>query len=537
MKFKRTISGQAAREKALEGMRKVYQPVADTAGPRGRNVGWTNGWSAPVVTNDGNTIARRLVLEDPVENFGSELIRQAAEKTNSLAGDGTTTATILTYALASEGMREIRNGVNVVAVKNGMKKACAKAVEFLKASAETVSSPEEIASVAALSCQDAEAGKAIADAFAKVGKDGAVVVEEADGQKCLTVETTEGARWGAGAASTIFLQDGKSATLDDVVVLVTDKDVSTAHAAKQVLGLFSTAPGDKFLIVANSWSDEALKVVAFNWFRGNAKVLVVGAPGMGDRRREELLDLCALTGASLLSSEFGHSDFSKAKKEHLGKARSVTAYETATTLVSDKSVDSSARLAVVKEQLEKETDPYKREKIQERIGKMTGGVALIRVGASTATEAAERKLRVDDAVNATRAALEEGVTVGGGMAYVNAGLSVSMSGRSEYQGDEEIGMNIVVRALSWPMDQVAKNCGLSGGEVRAAVRMGDAETWDASAGAPVYDAMAAGIVDPLKVERLALEHAVSVASMFLMTEHIVYDAPDSVQPKEMTISQ
>ncbi len=524
---KQIMFGDEARLRMFNGMGKVYAAVTATLGPKGRNAIFSKGYGAPQVTNDGVTIAKEIELEDKVENLGAELLKEAASKTNDAAGDGTTTATLLAYAMIKEGLREVRSGINAVELKNGMKAAAAAVSDQMEKNAKKISGKAEIEQVATISAQDAEVGRIIADAMDKVGKDGVITIEE--GQTVgLEVEVTEGMKFDTGYVSPYMVTDAEKmeARIQDAPVLVTDKKISDIKDLLPILEQLAGAGKRDLFVVADDVDGTALTTIILNKLKGVLNVVAVKAPGFGDRKKEMLKDIAVLTGATVVSDELGHSNWEKVGADVLGRVKNVTAGKDWTTLVGGQGDKKkiAARVAEIRVQIDKVKSDYDREKLQERLAKLAGGVAVIKVGAASETEMKERKLRIEDALNATKAAVEEGVVAGGGVALLQAsrGLeNVKLANR-----DQEIGAHIVARALRYPVSRIAENAGKEGAVIVDKIANSKDANWGYDAAADEFkDMVKAGIIDPKKVGRVALENAVSVAGMFLTTESVVYDAP------------
>jgi chaperonin GroEL len=526
MSAKNIHFGDEARLKMFTGIEKVAKTVTATIGPKGRNVIFSKGYGAPQVTNDGVTIAKEIELEDKIENMGAELIKEAASRTNDAAGDGTTTATLLTYAMVKEGLREIRSGINAIELKNGMKKAGEEVEIELAKNAKMLSTKEEIAQVATISAQDAEVGGIISDAMDKVGKDGVITVEE--GQTFgLSVELTEGMKFDTGYISPYMVSDAEKmeARISDAHILVTDKKVSSL---KDILPLLEALAGmgkRDLVIVAEDVDGDALTGIILNKLKGVLNVLAIKAPGFGDRKKEILQDIAILTGATVITDQLGYK-LDMAGVEHLGRAKTVVSKKDSTTIIGgagDKTrID--ARVSEIRAQIENTKSDYDREKLHERLAKLAGGIAVIKVGAASEVEMKEKKLRIEDALNATKAAVEEGIVAGGGVALLKA--SAAIASMKFENRDQEIGAQIVARALSYPVRQIAENAGKEGAlVVDSIVRSSDVNYGYDAAKDTFVDMLKAGIIDPKKVERCALENAISIAGMFLTTEALIVDAP------------
>ena len=523
--------GDEARLKMFVGIEKVAKTVSATIGPKGRNVIFSKGYGAPQVTNDGVTIAKEIELEDKIENMGAELIKEAASRTNDAAGDGTTTATLLTYAMVREGLREIRSGINAIELKNGMKKAGEAVVAELESVAKHLSTKDEIEQVATISAQDSEVGTIISDAMDKVGKDGVITVEE--GQTFgLSVELTEGMKFENGYISPYMVSDTEKmeARMSDAHILITDKKISSLKDILPVLEGLSAMGKRELVIIAEDVDGDALTGIILNKLKGVLSVLAIKAPGFGDRKKEMLKDLAVLTGATVITEELGYK-LDMATSEHLGRAKSIIARKDATTIIGgggDKS-RIEARVSEIRTQIESTKSDYDREKLAERLAKLAGGIAVIKVGAASEVEMKEKKLRIEDALNATKAAVEEGIVAGGGVALLKA--SSVLAGLKLINRDQEIGAAIVARALAYPVRQIAENAGKEGALiVEAIIRSKDANYGYDAAKDEFVDMIKVGIIDPKKVARCALENAISVAGMFLTTEALIVENPKAPEP-------
>lgn len=531
MSAKHIHFGDEARFQMFAGMEKVAKTVTATIGPKGRNVVFSRGYGAPQVTNDGVTIAKEIELEDKIENMGADLVKEAASRTNDAAGDGTTTATLLTYAMAKEGLREIRSGINAIELKNGMKKAGAIVAAELAKNAKQINSKDEIAQVATISAQDAEVGAIISDAMDKVGKDGVITVE--DGQTFgLEVEVTEGMKFDTGYVSPYMVTDTEKmeARVTDAHILVTDKKISSLKDLIPVLEQLAGAGKRELVIIAEDVEGDALAGFILNRMKGAFSVLAIKAPGFGDRKKEMLKDIAVLTGATVITDELGYK-LEHASMEHLGRAKSVVSTK-GDTIVSGGAGDKSridARVREIKAQVEASKSDYDKEKLLERLAKLAGGIAVIKVGAASEVEMKEKKLRIEDALNATKAAVDEGVVAGGGVALLKA--SGALEGAKFDNRDQEIGAQIVARALSYPVRQIAENAGKEGAVIVADIlRNGDANYGYDAAKDEFTDMVKSGIIDPKKVSRSALENAISIAGMFLTTEALIVEAPKKEEP-------
>ncbi len=521
---KQLIFDETARRSLKRGVDRLADAVRVTLGPKGRNVVLDKKFGAPTITNDGVTIARDIELEDPFENMGAQLLKEAATKTDDVAGDGTTTAVVLGQALVTEGLKNVTAGANPMIVKRGMDKAVVRIVEELKKNSRAVDNREQIAAVAAISAADPEVGETIAEVMDKVGKDGVITVEE--GQSLgLEKEYTEGMQFDRGYISAYFVTnpDRMETVLENAAILITDKKISSIQELLPALEK-SVQLSKPLLIVAEDVDGEALATLVVNKLKGTISVLAVKAPGFGDRRKEMLRDMAILTGATVISEEVGRK-LDSVTPEDFGSARRVVATKDDTTLVDGggKQADIKARMTQIKAQIEETTSDYDREKLQERLAKLAGGVAVIKVGAATEVELKEKKHRIEDALSTTRAAVEEGIVAGGGTALLQA---IPALDELSLDGDEQIGVNIVRRALEAPMRQIAENAGQEGSVIVAAVRaMKTGEGYDALKG-QYGNMFERGIVDAAKVTRSALQNAASIAAMVLTTETLVTDKPE-----------
>ncbi|MDD2744998.1 MAG: chaperonin GroEL [Candidatus Gracilibacteria bacterium] len=518
--------GDEARLKMFTGMEKVAKTVTATIGPKGRNVIFSKGYGAPQITNDGVTIAKEIELEDKIENMGAELIKEVATRTNDAAGDGTTTATLLTYAMVKEGLREIRSGINAIELKNGMKQAGDLVVQELAKNAKMISTKEEIAQVATISAQDAEVGNIISDAMDKVGKNGVITVES--GQTFgLSVELTEGMKFENGYISPYMVSEFQKmeARIDDAYILITDKKVSNLKDILPVLEQLSSMGRRDLVIIADDVDGDALTGIILNKIKGVLNVLAIKAPGFGDRKKEILKDLAILTGATVISDELGYK-LDMAAVEHLGRAKTVVSAKDSTTIIGGggDSDRIQVRVTEIQRQIENTDSDYESEKLQERLAKLAGGIAVIKVGAASEVEMKEKKLRIEDALNATKAAVEEGIVAGGGVALLKA--SAVLADVKFTNRDQEIGAQIVARALSYPVRQIAENAGKEGALiVDSIIRSNEAHYGYDAARDEFVDMLRAGIIDPKKVSRCALENSISVAGMFLTTEALIVEVP------------
>lgn len=513
-----------ARTALLRGVDILANTVKTTMGPKGRNVVLDKSFGSPLITNDGVTIAREIELEDRYENMGAQLVQEVASKTNDIAGDGTTTATVLTQAIAREGMKNVTAGANPVGIRRGIDKATKVAVEALKSLSQPVSSKEAIAQVAAVSSGDPKVGELIADAMEKVGNDGVITIEDSQ-----TIETdlqvVEGMQFDRGYLSQYMVTDNEkmTANLENPYIFITDRKISNIQDVLPMLESVMQS-GRPILLIAEDVEGEALPTLVLNKLRGTLNVVAVKAPGFGDRRKAMLEDIAVLTGATVLSEELGF-ELKDATVDHLGSASKVVVTKDHTTIVEGAgSTDAiQDRVTLIKSQVEETTSSYDKEKLQERLAKLAGGVAVIKVGAATETEQKEIKLRIEDALNSTRAAVEEGIVPGGGTAYLN--IKDQVAATESETDDEATGVKIVVRALEEPIRQIAENAGKEGSVVINEVLNAQAGTGYNAATDQYEDMIASGIVDPTKVTRSALQNAASVAALLLTTEAIVAEIP------------
>ncbi len=523
--------GEEARKALEAGVNTLADTVKVTLGPKGRNVVLDKKYGAPLITNDGVTIAKEVELEDPFENMGAQLVKEVSTKTNDVAGDGTTTATLLAQAMIHEGLKNLAAGANPVVVKKGMAKAVEAAVAEVKKQAKTVDGSKDIARVGAVSSGDETIGQLIADAMEKVSSDGVITIEESKTAETYS-EVVEGMQFDRGYITPYMVTDTEKmeADLDDPYILITDKKISVINDILDILQQLVQA-GKKLLIIAEDVEGEALSTLIVNRLRGTLNVVCVKAPGFGDRRKEMLQDIATLTGGTVISEEVG-LELKSATIDMLGRARQVKVTKENTTIV-DGAGDSAAikdRVAQIRSQIANTTSDYDREKLQERLAKLAGGVAVIKVGAATETEMKEKKLRIEDALNATRAAVEEGVVAGGGTIFVNVIPAVEAL-ISTVEGDEKTGVRIVAKALEAPIRQIAANAGLDGSVILEKVRSSGKNGYGFDAYKEEYcDMVAAGIIDPAKVTRSALENAASVSAMVLTTESLVADKPEPPAP-------
>ena len=539
------IQGDAARATLLEGIDELAGAVSATLGPKGRNVAMhqkanlrnadygdrTQAGAPVLITNDGVTIAKEIELEDPFENMGAQLVKEVATKTNDVAGDGTTTATLLAQSIVAEGLKNLAAGANPMVMKKGIAKATAAAVEAIKANSKPVSGSEDIARVGAISSADETIGKLIADAMEKVSADGVITVEESKTAETYS-EVVEGMQFDRGYITPYMVTDTEKmeAVLDDPAILITDKKISSIQELLPLLEQIAQS-GKKLLIIAEDVEGDALSTLIVNTLRGTLRVVCVKAPGFGDRRKEMLQDIAVLTGGTVISADTG-LELKEAQMFQLGAARQVKVTKE-NTIIVDGAGDPAAikaRVGQIRALIATTTSEYDKEKSQERLAKLAGGVAVIKVGAATEAEMKEKKLRVEDALNATRAAVEEGIVAGGGTAYVNA-ISAVEALLSDAEGDEKTGISIIAKALTAPVRQIAANAGIDGGVVLDKIQSSGKVGFGFDAYKEVYcDMISSGIVDPTKVTRSALENAASVASVLLTTESVVADKPEPPAP-------
>ena len=515
--------GAEARRALEEGVNKLADTVRVTIGPKGRNVVLDKSFGAPLITNDGVTIAKEIELEDRFENMGAQLIKEVASKTNDVAGDGTTTATVLAQAMVHEGMKNLEAGANPIILRKGMKKATDVAVEAIAKMSSKVKDKDQIAKVAAISAGDAEVGQMVADAMEKVSNDGVITIEESKTMK-TELDLVEGMQFDRGYVSAYMAtdMDKMEANLDDPYILITDKKISNIQEILPLLEQIVQA-GARLLIIAEDIEGEALTTLIVNKLRGTFNVVAVKAPGYGDRRKEMLKDIATLTGGQVISEELG-MELKDTTMDQLGRAKSVKVQKENTVIV-DGMGDKNAiadRVAQIKAQIEETTSDFDREKLQERLAKLAGGVAVIRVGAATETEMKEAKLRMEDALNATRAAVEEGIISGGGSAYIHASKAVAKA-IEELEGDEKTGAKVVLKALEAPLFHISANAGLEGAVIINKVRESEVGTGFDALTEQYVDMVENGILDPAKVTRSALQNATSVASTPLTTESVVAD--------------
>ena len=515
--------GADARKALESGVNQLADTVRVTLGPKGRNVVLDKSYGAPLITNDGVTIAKEITLEDAFENMGAQVVKEVATKTNDVAGDGTTTATVLAQAMINEGMKNLAAGANPIVLRKGMKKACTTAVQAISDMSQQIAGKEQIAKVAAISAGDEEVGELVADAMDKVSKDGVITVEESKTMK-TELDLVEGMQFDRGYVSAYMSTDMEKmvAELQNPYILITDKKISNIQDILPILEEI-VKTGSQLLIIAEDVEGEALTTLIVNKLRGTFNVVAVKAPGYGDRRKDMLQDIAILTGGTVISSELGY-ELKETTVDQLGRAKSVKVTKENTTIVDGegekKAIDE--RVNVIKTQLAETTSEFDKEKLQERLAKLAGGVAVIRVGAATETEMKEAKLRLEDALNATRAAVEEGIISGGGAAYVHATKKVAELADT-LEGDEKTGAQIVCKAMTAPLFHIAANAGLEGAViVNKVMESDDAVGFDAYKEQYV-NMVEAGIIDPVKVTRTALQNATSIASTLLTTESVVAD--------------
>ena len=523
--------GEEARKALEKGVNQLADTVKITMGPKGRNVVLEKKFGAPLITNDGVTIAKEIELEDPFENMGAQLVKEVSTKTNDVAGDGTTTATLLAQAMVREGLKNLAAGANPIVMKKGMAKAVEAAVSSIHAQSQKVNGSDDIARVGTVSSGDAFIGKLIAEAMEKVSADGVITIEESKTAETYS-EVVEGMMFDRGYITPYMVTDTEKmeAVIDDAYILITDKKISVISEILPLLEQLVQA-GKKLFIIAEDVEGEALSTLIVNRLRGTLNVVCVKAPGFGDRRKEMLQDIAILTGGQVISEELGLT-LKDATVDMLGRARQVKVTKE-NTIIVDGAGDKQAiaeRVAQIRSQIGMTTSEYDKEKLQERLAKMAGGVAVIKVGAATETEMKEKKLRIEDALNATKAAVEEGIVAGGGTIYVNTIPAVTAL-LDKVEGDEKTGVQIVAKALEEPIRQIAANAGLDGSVILEKVRTSGKNGYGFDAYKEEYcDMIASGIVDPAKVTRSALENAASVSGMVLTTESLVADKPQPPAP-------
>ena len=528
---KQIIYGEDARKAIEHGVNQLADTVKITLGPKGRNVVLDKKFGAPLITNDGVTIAKEIELEDPFENMGAQLIKEVSTKTNDVAGDGTTSATVLAQAMINEGLKNLAAGANPMVMRKGIQKATAAAVEAVKGISQPVSGSNDIARVGTISSGDEHIGNLIADAMEKVSQNGVITIEESKTAETYS-DVVEGMQFDRGYLSPYMAtdMDKMEAVIDDALILITDKKISNIQEILPLLEQIVKA-GRKLLIIAEDVEGEALATIVLNKLRGTFTCVCVKAPGFGDRRKEMLQDIAILTGGTVVSSDLG-MELKDADLSVLGQAHQVKVTKENTTIVdgAGSSADIKARTAQIEHQISVSTSEYDKEKLQERLAKLSGGVAVIKVGAATETEMKEKKLRIEDALNATRAAVEEGVVAGGGTIFVNIIPAVEAL-LDSVDGDEKTGVRIIAKALEAPIRQIAANAGLDGSVILEKVRNSGKLGYGFDAYKEEYcDMVAAGIIDPAKVTRSALENAASVSAMVLTTESLVADKPEPPAP-------
>lgn len=531
MAAKQLVFGEEARRKLRNGIDVVTNAVATTLGPKGRNIALDRKFGSPTITHDGVTVAKEIELEDPFENMGAQLLKEAATKTNDIAGDGTTTSTVLAHAIVTEGLKTLAAGANPMLLKKGIEAASKMVAEEIKSQAIEIREKNEIANVATISAQDRSIGELIADVMDKVGKDGVITVEESKGLE-FEQEYVEGMQFDRGYISPYFVTDAEhmEAVISDPYILIHDKKISAAADIVPVLEKMVQVGKRDLVIISEDIDGEALATLVLNKIRGMINVLAVKAPGFGDRRKAMLQDIATLTGAQVISEETGRK-LETTTVADLGRAEKVVADKDNTTIVGGKGDEAGikGRIDQIKVEIDKTTSDYDREKLQERLAKLAGGVAIIRVGAATETELKEKKHRVEDALSATRAAVEEGIVPGGGVALINA-VHV-LDGLKMSNDDEQIGVNIVRKALEVPMRKITENAGQEGSVILENVRKAQKDSKNTRIGYDVLtgeyvDMVKGGVIDPAKVTRGALENAASIAAMILTTEALITDVPE-----------
>ena len=518
-----------ARELLKNGVSKLARAVKVTLGPKGRNVVIDKKWGGPTITKDGVTVAKEIDLEDPFENMGAQLVKEVASKTSDIAGDGTTTATVLAEAIFLEGVKNVTAGVNPMALRRGLEGACVNIIEKLKSLSVPVTKPEEIAQVGAISANnDRVIGELISEAMDKVGKDGVITVEEAKGTE-TTLETVEGMQFDRGYLSPYFVTNSEAmeVSFEDALILIHDKKITNM---KDLLPLLEKVAqkGQPLLIIAEDIEGEALAMLVVNKLRGVVRCAAVKAPGYGDRRKEMLNDIAILTGGRVISEELGFK-LENTRIEDLGKAKRITVDKDNTTIVEGggSTEDIQGRIKEIKAAIEKSKSDYDREKLQERLAKLAGGVAVIKVGAATETEMKEKKMRVEDALHATRAAVEEGIVAGGGVALIRC---LSALDELDFEGDAGVAVRILKRALEEPARQIAENAGHDGGVIVNKIKEGEGAFGFNAEKDEFEDLIVAGVIDPTKVVRTALLNAVSISSLLLTTECLITDIPEKEPP-------
>jgi chaperonin GroEL len=532
---KQLMFNEEARRKLLSGVEQISQAVKVTLGPKGRNVLLDKKFGAPTVTKDGVSVAKEVELADPYENMGAQLLKEVATKTNDVAGDGTTTATVLAYSLVKEGLKSVAAGMTPIELKRGIDKAVEIAVTEIKKNAKTINDKDEIAHVASVSANnDTEIGNTIADAMEKVGKDGVITVEESKTME-TTIDFVEGMQFDRGYISAYFVtdRDTMTCTYEDAYILIHDKKISNMKDMLPLLEKVAQS-GKPLLIIAEDIDGEALSTLVLNNLRGTLKTIAVKAPGFGDRRKAMLEDIAILTGGEVITEELGlkleNTDISQ-----LGKAKTIKIDKDNTTIINGagKKKDIEERVAQIKAEIENTTSDYDKEKLNERLAKLAGGVAVINVGAVTEVEMKEKKHRVEDALSATRAAIEEGIVAGGGLALIQATKTLDKADTSVYTDDEKVGFKIVKRALEEPIRQIAENAGLDGAVIADKAKSEKAGVGFDAAKMIWTDMVKAGIIDPAKVTRSALQNAASIASLLLTTECAITDIPEKKEAPAM----
>ena len=522
--------GVEARASLETGVNKLADTVRVTLGPKGRNVVLDKSFGAPLITNDGVTIAKEIELEDAFENMGAQLVKEVATKTNDVAGDGTTTATVLAQAMINEGMKNLAAGANPIILRKGMKKATDMAVDAIKEMSETLQGKEQIAKVAAISAGDEQVGEMVADAMEKVSNDGVITIEESKTMK-TELDLVEGMQFDRGYLSAYMAtdMDKMEANLENPYILITDKKISNIQEILPLLEQVVQSSA-KLLIIAEDVEGEALSTLVLNKLRGTFQVVAVKAPGYGDRRKEMLKDIAILTGGEVITEELG-LDLKDTTMDQLGRAKSVKVQKENTIIVDGEGdkAEIDARVSQIRAQIEETTSEFDREKLQERLAKLAGGVAVIRVGAATETEMQEAKLRMEDALAATRAAVEEGIIAGGGSAYIHAAKKVAGLA-ADMEGDEKTGANIILKALESPIRTIAENAGLEGSVIIDKVRAGEPGLGFNALTEEYVNMVDNGILDPAKVTRSALQNATSVASTLLTTESVVANIKEDIPP-------
>ena len=535
MAAKQLVFSEEARRKLRAGIDVVAEAVATTLGPKGRNVALDRKFGSPTITHDGVTVAKEIELEDPFENMGVQLLKEAATKTNDIAGDGTTTSTVLAHAMVTEGLKTLAAGSNPMMLKRGIEAASKKVADAIKSQSIEISTKEEIANVASISAQDRSIGDLIAEVMDKVGKDGVITVEESKGLE-FEQEYVEGMQFDRGYISPYFVTDAEhmESVIENPYILVYDKKISAAQDLLPLLEKLVQVGKRELVLLAEDVDGEALATMVLNKLRGTLNVLAVKAPGFGDRRKAMLQDIATLTGATVISEETGRK-LDSTEVADLGTAEKIVSDKDNTTIIGGKG-DSKAikgRIDQIRVEIEKTTSDYDREKLQERLAKLSGGVAIIRVGAATETELKEKKHRVEDALSATRAAVEEGIVPGGGVALLNA--MKDLDGMKLGSDDENTGVNIVRKALEKPMRRIAENAGFEGSVIVENVRQKQAKEKNLNIGFDILlekyeDMVKGGVIDPAKVTRGALENATSIAAMILTTEALITDVPEETPP-------